>query len=195
MPVREHRAIQRREHSDASLVGLALAGDQYAFECLVHRYQPALYHHIFRYLREYEETCDMLQEVFTQLYLSLASFRLDVCLKGWLYTVARNRCLDVLRRKRRSFPFSQLNGEDLTLLLAISDTASCPEYVAERWDIQQSLHRAIHLLPTSYRSVVLLRYTDQLSFSEIGRVLHMPSSTAKTYFYRAKALLRAILKG
>jgi DNA-directed RNA polymerase specialized sigma24 family protein len=55
------------------------------------------------------------------------------------------------------------------------------------------LHEAIQTLPVKFRAVVLLRYASQLSFSEIGQALNMPEATAKTYFQRAKPLLRAAL--
>jgi RNA polymerase sigma-70 factor (ECF subfamily) len=55
------------------------------------------------------------------------------------------------------------------------------------------LQQAIATLPPKYRAVVLLRYAGQLSFSEIGKALHMPDATAKTYFQRSRPLLRAAL--
>jgi RNA polymerase sigma-70 factor (ECF subfamily) len=65
--------------------------------------------------------------------------------------------------------------------------------MAERSDLQAALQEAIDALPAKFRSVVLLRYTSQLSFSEIGKTLNMPEATAKTYFQRARPLLRAAL--
>jgi RNA polymerase sigma-70 factor (ECF subfamily) len=73
------------------------------------------------------------------------------------------------------------------------DTDPLPEELAERRDLQQCLQKAIQTLPPKFRSVVLLRYAGQLSFSEIGQALDMPEATAKTYFQRAKPLLRAAL--
>jgi len=118
-------------------------------------------------------------------------------LKAWLFRVARNRCLDELRRKR-VVHFSELQtpgeDEDLSPLAIIPDTSPLPEDVAERHDLQHILQEAIDGLPPKFRAVVLLRYSGQLSFSEIGRALEMPEATAKTYFQRAKPLLRAALK-
>ena len=68
-----------------------------------------------------------------------------------------------------------------------------PEELAEQSDLQQRLQEAIQTLPLKFRSVVLLRYAGQLSFSEIGQTLSMPEATAKTYFQRAKPLLRTAL--
>ena len=73
------------------------------------------------------------------------------------------------------------------------DTRPLPEEIAERHDLQRSLRSAIDALPPKFRSVVLLRYIGQLSFSEIGKTLNMPEATAKTYFQRARPLLRNAL--
>jgi RNA polymerase sigma-70 factor (ECF subfamily) len=113
-----------------------------------------------------------------------------------LFQVARNRCLDELRRKR-AIHFSELEStsdeDELSPLAALPDTSPLPEEMAERHDLQECLQRAIQALPPKFRAVVLMRYASQLSFSEIGQALNMPEATAKTYFQRAKPLLRASL--
>ena len=73
------------------------------------------------------------------------------------------------------------------------DNSPLPDEMAERNDLQAKLHQAIDSLPPKFRSVVLLRYTSQLSFSEIGKTLNMPEATAKTYFQRARPLLRTAM--
>jgi len=144
----------------------------------------------------YDLACDVSQHVFLQLHLSMPTLRTGEPLKAWLFQVARNRCLDELRRKR-AVHFSELeatNDEDeLSPLAIIPDSSPLPDEIAERHDLQQSLRKAIDALPPKFRSVVLLRYTGQLSFSEIGKTLNMPEATAKTYFQRARPLLRAAL--
>jgi RNA polymerase sigma factor (sigma-70 family) len=174
-----------------------LDGDQEAFEKLVQRYSSSLFHFICRFLNDYDAASDILQQVFMQLYISLPNLRMGDPLKAWLFQVARNRCLDELRRKR-VIHFSELQAssedDELSPLAIIPDTNPLPEAVAERHDLQDMLQKAISVLPPKFRSVVLLRYAAQLSFSEIGRALQMPEATAKTYFQRAKPLLRASLK-
>jgi RNA polymerase sigma-70 factor (ECF subfamily) len=174
-----------------------LAGDQEAFEKLVQRYSSPLFNFICRFLNDYDAASDILQQVFTQLYVSLPNLRTGEPLKAWLFRVARNRCLDELRRKRVTH-FSELQtpgeDEDLSLLTTIPDTSPLPEEVAEHHDLQNLLQQAIASLPPKLRAVVLLRYSEQLSFAEIGRTLEMPEATAKTYFQRAKPLLRTMLR-
>ncbi len=196
MQVRERAKTPSPEISDGMLVKQTLAGDQYAFEMLVRRYNVPLFNFICHCLGDYDQACDVLQQVFLQLYISMPTLRTGEPLKAWLFQVARNRCLDELRRKR-AIHFSELESgndeDDLSPLAIMPDTRPLPEEIAERRDLQQSLQRAIEGLPPKFRSVVLLRYAGQLSFSEIGKTLNMPEATAKTYFQRARPLLRAAL--
>ncbi len=196
MQIRERTQTQFPEISDGILAQQILAGDQQAFEVLVRRYSKPLFNFIYRFLGDYDQACDILQQVFLQLYISLPNLRIGDPLKAWLFQVARNRCLDELRRKR-AICFSELeqvNDEDeLSPLAALPDPSPLPEEVAERRDLQHRLHKAIRTLPAKFRCVVALRYAAQLSFAEIGQILHMPEATAKTYFQRAKPLLRSAL--
>jgi RNA polymerase sigma factor (sigma-70 family) len=196
MQMRERTRIQTSEMSDGILAQRSIAGDQRAFEILVQRYSTPLFNFVCRFLSDYDQACDILQQVFVQLYISLPNLRTSDPLKAWLFQVARNRCLDELRRKH-AIHFSELepanDDDELSPLATMPDTDPLPEELAERRDLQQCLQKAIQTLPPKFRSVVLLRYAGQLSFSEIGQALDMPEATAKTYFQRAKPLLRAAL--
>src|SRR5436853_1235934 len=196
MQIRERMKIQFPDISDGILAQQTLAGDQQAFEALMKRYHAPLYNFICRFLNDYDQACDILQQVFLQLYISLSTLHTDKPLKAWLFQVARNRCLDELRR-RHAIHFSELESvnddEELSPLAAIPDNGPLPEELAEQSDLQYRLQNAIQTLPIKFRSVVLLRYAGQLSFSEIGQTLNMPEATAKTYFQRAKPLLRTAL--
>ena len=196
MQTRERSKTQVSEITDGMLVQQTLAGDQQAFEMLVRRYHVPLFNFICHCLGDYDQACDISQQVFLQLYISMPTLRTGEPLKAWLFQVARNRCLDELRRKR-AIHFSELetnsDDDELSPLAIMPDTRPLPEEIAERHDLQQILRKAIEGLPPKFRSVVLLRYAGQLSFSEIGQTLHMPEATAKTYFQRARPLLRAAL--
>jgi RNA polymerase sigma factor (sigma-70 family) len=196
MRTQECKNIQATELSDGLLAFQCLNGNERAFERLFERYRPALFKFIFRMLHEYDLACDILQHVFLQLYISLPTLKTEKPLKSWLFQVARNRCLDELRRKR-VVRFSELEtsneeGES-EMLTFMPDPHPLPEEIAERHDVQDRLLSAIQCLPPKFRSVVFLRYSKQLTFPEIGKTLGMPEATAKTYFSRAKPLLRASL--
>src|SRR2546428_9942629 len=118
---------------DGVLVEQALAGDQSAFEFLVSRYHTPLVIHIRGFLKDGEQVYDVLQYVFLKLYVSLPRLLTNVSLKPWLLQVARNRCLDELRRRRRrtEIPFSTLEWEcrkeDLSWVETIPDPDPLPE--------------------------------------------------------------------
>jgi RNA polymerase sigma-70 factor, ECF subfamily len=195
---RQYCAIEGRK-PDGILVKLALAGDQSAFDCLVNRYRNVLASYIGSFFKDSEQVFDVLQQVFLQLYLSLPILLTDVSLHGWLFQVARNRCLDELRRVRRqaTAPFSSLEREygeeEQSIVEAIPDPDPLPEEVVEMSERYGSLHQAITALPPKFRSIVLLHCFRQLTFTEIGQKLHMPASTAKTYYYRSLPHLRKAL--
>ena len=184
------------ESPDGITVKQIQAGNREAFDLLVRRYQKPLFCFIYHYLAEYDLSCDITQNVFLQLHLSLPTLRTDGSLKAWLYRVARNRCLDELRRKR-AIPFSHIEvaegDEDLSPLAILLDPAPLPEEIVEQQELRYQLHQAIDELPSKYRAVVLSRYTGQLSIAETAIALHMPEGTVKTYIQRARPLLRAAL--
>jgi RNA polymerase sigma factor (sigma-70 family) len=188
--------LQNVTISDGELIQQALSGNQNAFEALVQKYSIPLFNFIYHFFADYDQACDILQQVLLQLYISLSTLRTNKPLKSWLFQVARNRCLDELRRKRM-IHFSELetgNDEDeFSGIFAILDESPLPEELIEHRDLQQHLYQAIQSLPLKFRAIVLLRYASQLSFPEIGQALDIPEATAKTYFQRAKPLLRAFL--
>jgi len=199
MQTQEDRYREDPETADSVLVQQALDGDQEAFEVLFSRYKQSLFGLIHHYVGEYHEAEDILQHVWLQLYLSLATLRPYVQIKPWLFTVARNRSLDFLRHKhllsQRLLFFCEVEArieeDEVTFLDAIPDMSPTPEELVEQYELQHEIWRAIQSLPHTYRSVVWLSYAEQLNYAEIGRMLNVPGSTVKTQFNRAKPFLRA----
>ncbi len=181
---------------DGALIQRSLAGDHEAFELLVERYRAQLVGYISRWCADDSLVLDILQHVLLQLYVSLPTLRTDQSLKAWLIQVAHHRCIDESRRERPIL-FSQLerasSEEDLPPFATLPDPGPLPEELAEQHEVQQHIQQAIGALPVKRRTVVWMRYAEQLSFAEIGRRLNIPQATAKTYFARAKPLLRQLL--
>src|SRR5205085_4520508 len=159
MQIRERTKIQFPDISDGILARQTLDGDEQAFETLIKRYHAPLYNFICRFLNDHDQACDILQQVFLQLYVSLSTLHTDKPLKAWLFQVARNRCLDELRRKH-AIHFSELEAandeDDLSPLDALPDNSPLPEELAERRDLQEWLQRAIAGFPPKYRAAFLL---------------------------------------
>jgi RNA polymerase sigma factor (sigma-70 family) len=193
------RMRERQAVPDGVLVEQARAGDQHAFEVLVNRYHRPLASFVGGLFKDDEQVSDVLQQVYLQLYLSLSILLTTVPLRGWLFQVARNRCLDELRRRHRKpeVHFSALQREDreegLSLLEAIRDPAPLPGEITESSELHSALHAAMASLPPRLRPVVHLRCFRELTFAEIAGQLNLPETTVKTSFYRALPRLRRAL--
>ena len=185
------------EIPDETLVAQSLEKDERAFELLIQRYGRTLFKFIYRYFGDYDQSCDIMQQVFLQPYLSLPKLDAKRPLKNWLFQVARNRCLDELRRKHPIYLSdleSEEEEEEKSVLALIRDPRPRPGPTS-----RSSTSRKISCCMPSRACrrisdrVVYLRYTAQLSFSEIGKKLGIPETTAKTHFHRARHLLQASL--
>ncbi len=185
--------------ADRVFVRQALAGDEGAFEALVRRYHRQIFQFIHCYVRDNDQAWDIFQKVLLKLFVSLPKLCVEQEQLGpWLYHIAHNCCIGA-HRVGRLVHFSGLewgtgeDGEELFPLASFVDPSPSPEEMVERHEVQRGLCEAIAGLPARMRPVVYLRYTDQLSFTEIGQRLKIPTTTAKSYFYRARPLLRATL--
>ena len=192
MYVLQEEKIPFIAQSDGELAYQALEGNECAFETLVERYNPSLFHFIYHLLGDYDRACDVLQQVMVQLYISLPKLHQEKSFKSWLFKVAHNRAIDELRSKR-CMHFSEIESADTdeTEIIIIIDNLPLPQEQLEYHELQQHLRQAIEKLPAHYRPIVLLRYLLQLTFPEISQVIGVPEATVKTYFHRAKSLLRA----
>ena len=181
--------------TDEQLAGTYLDGVDACFDELVRRYSGPIYAFILRMVGNPADADDLTQDVFVQILKSLPGARPDLPLRPWVYVIARNKCLDHLKRKR-ALPFSSLaipeSGEAVEA--RVVDDRPLPDELAERADLEELVRTAIADLPPRYRAVVALRYSTDLTFAEIGTVLGLPENTAKTHFQRAKGLLRERLR-
>ncbi len=199
MQLRTNPTKYKDEYCEKSLMAAASQGDSYAFEQIVRHYTPLLYNFIYRFMGNHEQASDILQDVMIRFYHSLSSLYYDKPLSSWLYQVAHHCCIDELRKKYHSTVyFSQLKitneyGEEFYPSEIHTPVASAEEDF-ERKDLQKHIQRAIIALPTKYRAIVILRYSSNLPFSTIGTIVGIPQATAKTYFCRAKKLLRITLE-
>jgi RNA polymerase sigma-70 factor (ECF subfamily) len=180
--------------AEGQLILAARRHDPAAFEALVRRHQGPLYNFCLRMLGQADDAADVAQETFVQLYSHLGRLDEREPLAPWLFRVARNRCIDLIRR-RRTVPLGMPDdaGES-TFVGEPADEDPLPEIVAERADLQRLLSDAIAQLPPAYAEVVALRYAGDRSFAEIAVILDCDEGAARVRFHRAKALLRRHLR-
>ena len=168
---------------DHDLVIASLNGDSSAFEGLVTKYQAPVYNLAYRMLGRAEDAEDISQESFVRAFVKLNTFDLDKKFCNWLLAIASHLCIDYLRRKRALF----LDDQDYAEWVGNSEEA--PEAMALMQEQEGEIRKLLATLPTKYRSILILRYWHEMSYSEIGEVTGLAQGTVKTRLFRARSML------
>lgn len=167
---------------DEDRIRRAQAGDPESFADLVRTYQGPVYSLAWRLAGNAEDARDLAQEAFLKIYLALPKYRFDAPLRTWLLRIVTNHCLDWLRR--RPPPSVPLDAAGAATAPAATDSEVESRLAAE------ALRQAVRELPPHYQVIVILHYTQDLSYREIADVLRIPVRTVETRLARARALLR-----
>ena len=133
------------------------------------------------------------QEAFLAAWQGLAFFRGESSFSTWLYRLASNACVDLLRRegRRQSAAGPSLNDEEVQL--EVPDTAPSPQEQAERSELRQQIEAGLQALTPDHRQVLLLREMHQLSYDEIAQTLDVDVGTVKSRINRGRKQLRNFL--
>ena len=172
-------------------VDAAREGDQEAFEELVRLYEKRVLALTRRMCRNPEDAAEAAQEAFFAAWQGLKSFRGDSSFSTWLYRLASNACVDLLRREGKRQAAVSLDDEDLNLDLPAS--VPSPQEEAERRELREEIEAGLRALPPEYRAVLVLREMQQLRYDEISQVLGLDVGTVKSRISRGRKKLRAFL--
>ncbi len=167
--------------SDEQLVAMTRRGNQAAFETLVHRYQGRLLAFCQHMLRSKEDAEDVLQEVFAASYNALLADDRPINTRPWLYRIARNRCLNHLRKPKPS-------GLDSMDIFERDNGTSTADTVHRREEFRQIV-ADVGLLPETQRSALLLREIDALSYEQIAEAMDTTVPSVKSLLVRARVSL------
>jgi RNA polymerase sigma factor (sigma-70 family) len=166
---------------DAKLIAMARGGNPGAFETIVDRYQGRLLGFCRQMLGSTEDAEDVLQEVFVNAYKAMLRDEREINLRPWLYRIARNRCLNHLRK-----PTADAQ-ESMDMVPAV-EASSTAERVHNREEFRQLLVD-VKKLPETQRSALLLREMDALSYEEIAAAMDTTVPSVKSLLVRARISL------
>lgn len=142
------------------------------------------------------EAEDIVQETFLRVYKNWERYDEKQKFSTWIYRIATNLCIDQLRKRKPNYyldaEMNDQEGMDGYTLIPGDDRTPETEYLVS--ETQQMIHHAIEGLPVKYKSVIILRYLQELSLQEIGEVLDMPVTTVKTRVHRGREFLRKKLE-
>jgi RNA polymerase sigma-70 factor (ECF subfamily) len=191
-------SVEPLDPTDEALVRSILAGDRERFELLVERYQTRLVNYLYRMVRNLDEAHDLTQEVFIRVYQALDRYDSQYRFSTWLFRVAHNAAIDVIRKRRvQLVPLSRLadEGSDATVDLELPDGQPSALDTLQGRELDASIRSAIDALPWEYRELILLRHYGELAYEEIAEVKAMPLGTVKNKLFRARQMLKQHLLG
>ncbi|HUP01838.1 MAG TPA: RNA polymerase sigma factor [Gemmatimonadota bacterium] len=176
--------------AEATLITQIAAGDPRLYAVLVERYQRRLYWSCLGLLGDPDEADDVVQEAFVRAYARLGEYDPEYRFYTWIYRIARNRCLNVLRRRK------------LWGLLSFSDPDRAPEIAnADRTDrsvedreLGVALAECRERLPADQRECFDLRHAEEFGYAEIARAVGIPEGTVMSRLARAREKMRACLE-
>ena len=184
-------ATQYLISNDAQRIEQARMGDEAAFEALFRQYERPLYGYIYHLMsRNADDAADLLQETFIKVYRALARIPADVNFPAWLYRVARNCCLDEMRRRRRArwTVWDGAQGAAMANLIGGVD----PERVALDREGNTAVKAILTRMSVRNREALILRECKGMSCEEIGAVMGISRKAVKSMLFRARDEFRRI---
>lgn len=183
---------------DAALMLRVKRGDRAAFTELVEKYKQPVMNFIFRTLRDETESEDLAQNVFLQVYKSRDRYERTAKFSTWLFTIARNLCLNEIRRRTRhpaeSLEEAHTEHEDLPQRQYEDTKVALPTETALHGELEKKIEEALAELPENQRTAILLCRQDELSYEEIAEILGCSLSATKSLIHRGRETLKEKLK-
>ncbi len=191
--------IERRgkmEEFVKSRINEVRKGDHNAFGEIVEIYKDRIYQLCYRMLGNAHEAEDIAQEAFIRAYVNIERYNINRKFSTWLYRIATNLCIDRIRKKKPDyFLDAEVAGTDgLNLYSQVKSKEMSPDEKVAKMELQEIIQMEILKLPEKYRSVILLKYIEELSLKEISEVLDLPIGTVKTRIHRGREALRKQLR-
>ncbi len=189
-----------QDTTDAELIALTLAGQDKAFRHLVNRYVTLVFNVIYRMTGNHELSEEMTQETFVKAYNHLQSFDRARPFRPWLLRIATNSTVTALRKQSKVVSLSAMLEENtwneadyqerMLDYPPVEDTLSR----LERKLSSEEVMKVLATLDEKYRQVLVLRYTQDLSYEEIAETLNIPLNTVRTWIKRGLERLKSQVK-
>ncbi len=180
--------------TDEQLVKDYLNGDKNSFTEIVNRYLKSIYNFSYRLIGGQKEAEDTTQEVFLKTWKNIKKFDTKKNFKTWVFSIAKNTCIDYLR-KRKDIPMSMFDNEDGGNV--IEDNLIDVELKAdELFALAQNkkhIETIMSGLSITQKEVIVLKYVNEMSLSEVAEIMNIPTDTAKSHYRRALIKMRKLL--
>ena len=182
-----------KEAADADLIAAVLDGSEPAFGHLLERYRERVFRLLSRFTRDWAETEDLAQEVFVKVFRKLHTFQQDSAFYTWLYRITVNTATDQMaRRKRRRLHLVEDNTS-LDRGEPESGYGGAAQPLMEQ-EVREVTRTVLDKLPEKYRSILILREYEDLSYTEMAEVLGCSIGTVESRLFRARKRFKEALE-
>jgi RNA polymerase sigma-70 factor (ECF subfamily) len=182
---------EREQLDDRALVARILEGDRDRFTELVRRYEKRVVNYVYRITHRYEEAHDLAQDIFVKVYLALDRYDSKYQFSTWLFRIAQNAAIDVLRKKTISeVPLARPSEDEPQKEREFADPGVSPYRALKNKQLSAAIDKAVGNLPPDYRELIQLRHFAELSYEEIATMKKLPLGTVKNKLFRARNLLK-----
>ena len=180
--------------SDEILIKKFQEGDVGAYNQLVNRFKDRLLNFIYRFVNDLDLAEDLVQDTLLKLYTHKDSYREIAKFSTWLYTIAANLARTELRKKKRrkTFSVTELSRDDREFIIASSDVDPSEDLSSQNFE--KSVQRALAELPDDFKTIIILRDIQELSYDEISKIVDVPLGTVKSRINRGRVKLQQLLK-
>jgi RNA polymerase sigma-70 factor (ECF subfamily) len=184
---------------DAELMLRVKRGDREAFTALVEKYKQPVINLVARIIRDPDEAEDVAQNVFLQVHKSAARYKVSAKFTTWLFTIARNLCLNEIRRRARhqTEPMDAASphaGDDQPVRQFEDVKSFSPDDAFLQGELAQKVEEALAALPENQRTAILLYQRQEMSYEEIAGVLDCSLASVKSVIHRGRETLKERLK-
>lgn len=181
--------------NDFNLVLRARDGDQRAYADLMQRYKDSIYFMSLKMVNNKDDAMDLTIETFGKAFENIEKYKPDFAFSTWLFRIATNNCIDFIRKKRINMVsiHSLTDDEGEERQLDIKADSLNPEETSIKKQQKETIKLIVDKLPLRYRTLITLRYFDELSYEEIALQLDLPLGTVKAQLFRARDLMANIL--
>ncbi len=181
--------------NDFNVVIRAKDGDQKAYAELMQRYKDSIYYMALKMVNNKDDAMDLTVETFGKAFENIDRYKPDFAFSTWLFRIATNNCIDFIRKKKLHLVSIDSvvddEGDDRPLQIK-SDTLN-PEEVSIKKQQSEQLRFLVDKLPQRYKTLIILRYYEELSYEEIATQLDLPLGTVKAQLFRARDFLHNLL--
>jgi RNA polymerase sigma-70 factor (ECF subfamily) len=176
-----------------ALIERCLAGDQQAWETIVHRYWRKVFNVAYKFVGRHDEAEDLAQDIFLKIFRALHTFDRRANFQTWLVSISRNLCIDHYRSVRKERETMARDVDPAALAPVSRDRG--PHGELESTALRQLIRRALAGLPPALREAVVLRDLQEFSYQEIADRLGLPEGTVKSRINRGRLeLARQIVR-